>query len=57
MMCRTYADLSFVSYFYSVQAGFKEQWENWEVEKKYPDFLAWHTRLLERPSVKKILGL
>jgi hypothetical protein len=37
--------------------GFQEIWNGWEIEKRYPDFLAWHTRLLERPSVKKVLGL
>lgn len=28
-------------------------WEEFEVEKKYPDFVAWHNRLSERASVKK----
>lgn len=54
-MCRTYADIAFISWNATVQ-GFKETWDSWEVEKKYPDFWAWHMRLLERPIVKKVMG-
>ncbi|KAL2208721.1 glutathione S-transferase [Sarocladium strictum] len=50
----TYADIAFISWNATVQ-GFKETWDSWEVEKKYPDFWAWHTRLMERPTVKKVM--
>ncbi|KAK0391244.1 hypothetical protein NLU13_0745 [Sarocladium strictum] len=53
---RTYADLSFVPWTLAI-SGFKDIMESWEVEKKYPDYLAWHARLLERPSVRKVYGL
>lgn len=31
-------------------------WEGHEVEKKYPNFVAWQNRLEQRPSVKKVYG-
>ncbi|VUC25379.1 unnamed protein product [Clonostachys rosea] len=55
----TYADLVFVPWNAIVTAAqvvgpnFKEKYE---VEKKYPNFLAWHERISSRPSVAKARG-
>ena len=52
----TYADLAFVPW-NRVAAKvpfFKEPlWERYQVEKKYPHYVAWQNRLSELPSVKR----
>lgn len=50
----TYADLVFVPWTNVIIGGaVGDIWGEFEVEEKYPDFVAWHKRLSERPSVKK----
>ncbi|CAM1511584.1 Fc.00g090970.m01.CDS01 [Cosmosporella sp. VM-42] len=52
----TYADISFIPWNSLVTDGFGGIYEKFEVETKYPNFVAWHKRLNERPAVKKGLG-
>ncbi|KAH7268149.1 hypothetical protein MRS44_011566 [Fusarium solani] len=52
----TYADLSFVPWNrVALYAPFFNEvlWEQYKVEEKFPNFLAWHQRLSARPAVKK----
>ncbi|CAH0051810.1 unnamed protein product [Clonostachys solani] len=52
----TYADLSFVPWNRVIQGHpilNSVVWEAYEIEKKYPNFVAWHQRLVSRPSVEK----
>ncbi|CAG9997500.1 unnamed protein product [Clonostachys byssicola] len=55
----TYADLAFVPWSSIVTApqvvgpNFREKYE---VDKKYPNFLAWHERVSSRPSVARARG-
>ncbi|KAK5998672.1 Glutathione S-transferase-like protein gedE [Cladobotryum mycophilum] len=50
----TYADLSFVPWDVIVTGQFSEVTAGYDVENKYPHWYAWHKRLVERPSVKKV---
>ncbi|ATZ51764.1 Bcgst21 [Botrytis cinerea B05.10] len=50
----TYADLSFVMWNEGIPWIFGDRAGELEMEKDYPNFFAWHTRLMERPSVKKV---
>ncbi|KAI8716336.1 hypothetical protein NCS52_00926800 [Fusarium sp. LHS14.1] len=55
----TYADLSFVPWNrVALYAPFFKEalWEQYKVEERFPNFLAWHRRLSSRPSVKKAYG-
>ncbi|EFY96034.1 glutathione S-transferase [Metarhizium robertsii] len=52
----TYADLVFIPWDEVVRVYIKDIWEGYEIEQKYPNFLAWHNRLMERRSVKKAYG-
>ncbi|CAM1503777.1 Fc.00g013680.m01.CDS01 [Cosmosporella sp. VM-42] len=54
----TYADLAFIPWNRVVFAPFFREalGDKSEIEKKYPDFVAWHERLNARPSVKKAYG-
>lgn len=55
-ICSTYADLSFVPWnrVALLAPFFKEiLWEKYNIEERFPNFLAWHTRLSLRPAVKK----
>ncbi|UNI13515.1 Glutathione transferase [Purpureocillium takamizusanense] len=53
----TYADLAFIPWD-SIAHGFlTDVWTEHEVDKKYPNFVAWHKRITERDSVKKVYGL
>ncbi|KAF5137922.1 Glutathione S-transferase-like protein gedE [Metarhizium anisopliae] len=49
----TYADLVFIPWDEVVRVYITDIWEGYEIEKKYPNFVAWHKRLMERRSVKK----
>ncbi|PHH90249.1 hypothetical protein CDD83_4157 [Cordyceps sp. RAO-2017] len=53
----TYADLCFIPWDMAIKGFAPEIWEKNEVKSKYPDFVAWHDRLIARPSVKKVYGL
>lgn len=36
---------------------FKEAlWEKYEIEKKFPNYMAWNQRMMSRASVKKAYG-
>ncbi|KAJ6447061.1 glutathione S-transferase/chloride channel [Purpureocillium lavendulum] len=50
----TYADLSFIPWDFVVQGFLTDVWADHEVDKKYPNFVAWHKRITERDSVKKV---
>ena len=52
----TYADLSFIPWDRVVEGFSKDMLEEMDAEKKYPNFFAWHRRLIARPSVKKVYG-
>lgn len=52
----TYADLVFIPWDTVVKGVLPDVWESYDVEKKYPNFVAWHARLMDRPSVKKLYG-
>jgi len=51
----TYADLSFVMWDLIIPVILKED-KMEDLEKEYPHFFAWNKRLMERPSVKKIVA-
>lgn len=55
----TYADLSFVPW--NKVALFAPifndiLWNEYDVQEKFPNFLAWHTRLSTRAAVKRAYG-
>ncbi|KAL3965366.1 glutathione S-transferase/chloride channel [Purpureocillium lilacinum] len=50
----TYADLCFIPWDFVVQGFLTDVWADHEVDKKYPNFVAWHKRITERESVKKV---
>ncbi|KYK59255.1 glutathione transferase 1 [Drechmeria coniospora] len=52
----TYADLAFIPWDELVRTFISDVWKEYDVDNKYPNFVAWHKRLMERPSVKKIYG-
>jgi hypothetical protein len=57
---RTYADLSFVPWDHVLLSApfFREAiWDEYDLAKKCPSFVAWHERLMARPSVKTVYGL
>ncbi|KAK6606243.1 glutathione S-transferase [Botrytis cinerea] len=53
----TYADLSFVMWNEGIPWIFGDRAGELEMEKDYPNFFAWHTRLMERPAVKRSLRI
>ncbi|KAF5007825.1 hypothetical protein FDECE_5851 [Fusarium decemcellulare] len=53
----TYVDLAFFPWDDLITLVIKDLWAKYEVEEKYPNFAAWHKRIRERSSVKKIYGL
>ncbi|KAH7160899.1 glutathione S-transferase [Dactylonectria macrodidyma] len=48
----TYADIAFVSW-NTLLTVVGDIWLKYEIDEKYPNFAAWHKRLLARPSVQK----
>ncbi|KAL2691652.1 hypothetical protein Neosp_002041 [[Neocosmospora] mangrovei] len=50
----TYADIAFIPWNTAVPA-LGDVWKKFDIENKYPNFVAWHNRLLARPAVAKIL--
>lgn len=52
----TYADLSFIPYNGIPKALNDLYWDKYEIEKKYPNFVAWNERISSRPSVSKARG-
>jgi glutathione S-transferase len=48
----TYADLAWVPW----QKDYAALMPGWDYEAELPEFAAWNKRLLERPSVKKVLA-
>jgi glutathione S-transferase len=48
----TYADLAWVPW----QKDYASLMPDWDYEAEVPEFAAWNKRLLERPSVKKVLA-
>ncbi|RMJ10121.1 hypothetical protein CDV36_010253 [Fusarium kuroshium] len=50
----TYADLSFIPWNTAVPVV-GDVWKKFDIENKYPNFVAWHNRLMARPAVAKIL--
>ncbi|KAF7533995.1 hypothetical protein G7054_g6606 [Neopestalotiopsis clavispora] len=56
----TYADLSFVPWDHVLLSApfFREAiWDEYDLARKCPNFVAWHERLMTRPSVKTVYGL
>jgi glutathione S-transferase len=53
----TYVDLAFVPWDRLIDVISKDLVVESDAEKKYPNFFAWHNRLLARPAVKKVYGL
>ncbi|EFY92707.1 hypothetical protein J3458_001842 [Metarhizium acridum] len=53
----TYADLVFIPWDRVVEGFSKDLLAESEAEKKYPNFFAWHKRLVARPAVRKVYGL
>ncbi|KAG4026937.1 hypothetical protein MFRU_035g00880 [Monilinia fructicola] len=51
----TFADLSFVTWDLAIPWIFGDRVGELEIEKKYPNYFAWNKRLMERPSVQKIV--
>ncbi|KAL2060942.1 hypothetical protein VTL71DRAFT_8994 [Oculimacula yallundae] len=51
----TIADLSFVTWDLMVPFIFGDEASKFDIEKKYPNYFAWNKKLMERPSVQKIL--
>ncbi|KAB8301360.1 hypothetical protein EYC80_003237 [Monilinia laxa] len=51
----TFADLSFVTWDMAIPWIFGDRVGELEIEKKYPNYFAWNKRLMERPSVQKIV--
>jgi glutathione S-transferase len=54
-LCSTYADLSFVTWDMMVPWIFGDETEGLQIEKNYPSYHAWNQRLMQRPSVQKIV--
>lgn len=57
---RTYADLAFIPWNKILESGSAlpvEITEKNGLREKYPNFFAWHERLVSRPAVKKALGI
>ncbi|KAL3470509.1 glutathione S-transferase [Aspergillus californicus] len=52
----TVADLSFVTWDLMIPWIFGEETEAIEIQKNYPDYYAWHQRLISRPHVAKVLA-
>lgn len=52
----TVADLSFLTWDLMIPWIFGEELESIETEKNYPNYYAWHQRLMLRPHVKKVLA-
>lgn len=52
----TYADLAFVPWNNVISFVFGDDAATVVPESKYPNFYAWHKRLLERPSVKAAMA-
>ncbi|EEY18290.1 glutathione S-transferase II [Verticillium alfalfae VaMs.102] len=51
----TYADIAFVNWNAAAEnVILKPDWDE-KVEKKYPNFVAWHRRVTERPIIKDVL--
>ncbi|KAG7118290.1 Glutathione S-transferase-like protein gedE like [Verticillium longisporum] len=51
----TYADIAFVNWNATAEnVILKSDWDE-KVEKKYPNFVAWHRRVTERPIIKDVL--
>lgn len=51
----TFADLSFVPWDMAIPWIFGDRVGELEIEKNYPHYFAWNKRLMERPSVQKIV--
>ncbi|OAA32386.1 Glutathione S-transferase protein [Moelleriella libera RCEF 2490] len=52
----TYADLVFIPWNRVVKVASPDLWTEAEVDEKYPNFAAWHARLMARPTVEKIFA-
>lgn len=50
----TYADLAFIPW-NTLITPIEGVYPEWETEKNYPNYTAWHARMVARPAVKKIL--
>lgn len=50
----TYADLAFIPWDVTIKKFLPETWDKYDVKAKYPNYVAWHERLIARPSVKKL---
>ncbi|PFH57293.1 hypothetical protein XA68_15252 [Ophiocordyceps unilateralis] len=53
----TYGDLCWVPWDMYVKQVVPDVWAQYDVLNKYPNYVAWHERLIERPAVKKVYGL
>ncbi|KAF4592487.1 Glutathione S-transferase/chloride channel [Ophiocordyceps camponoti-floridani] len=53
----TYADLCWVPWDVYVTQTVPSVWEANDVLAKYPNYVAWHERLMQRPAVRKVYGL
>lgn len=53
----TYADISFIPWNFGVINSGSNVLGDVDLEKEYPNFWAWHQRLMERPTVKKAYNL
>ncbi|RDA87366.1 hypothetical protein CP532_7010 [Ophiocordyceps camponoti-leonardi (nom. inval.)] len=53
----TYGDLVWVPWDMYVKQAVPDLWEQYDVLNKYPNYVAWHERLIERPSVKTVYGI
>ncbi|TGO24030.1 hypothetical protein BPAE_0114g00250 [Botrytis paeoniae] len=51
----TYADLAFIPWDMGIPWIFGDRAGELEIEKDFPHFWKWHTKIMERPSVKKII--
>ncbi|OHE98830.1 URE2 protein [Colletotrichum orchidophilum] len=52
----TYADIAFMPWDYLARVLLGEGWnDKWEVDSKYPDYVAWAERIRARPVVKNTL--
>ncbi|KAF7900481.1 uncharacterized protein EAF01_007783 [Botrytis porri] len=51
----TYADLAFIPWDMGIPWIFNDRAGELDIEKEYPHFWKWHSKMMERPSVEKII--
>jgi len=52
----SYADISFIPYNLLVPGFFGDEFASLDLDNKYPNYTAWHNRIVERPAISKVIA-